>query len=87
MVVLRTCCVNRTFVFLFIDTFNFGNMACYKSIADEDAIKYKTTARYLVEELMELLADENYTFPSTKYFYPVATEKMLEWEIRMKLIL
>ena len=41
-------------------------MAYYKSIADEDVIKYKTKARYLVEELMELVADENYIFSQYK---------------------
>ena len=64
--VLDTWCVNRTFFFLFIDTFSFGYMAYYKSIADEDVIKYKTKARYLVDELMELVADENYIFSQYK---------------------
>ena len=63
--------MNGTFIFLFIDTLNFSNMAYYKHTRDkylkvEDVITYKTQARYLVEESMELVADGNDIFSQYK---------------------
>ena len=68
-------------------------MPYYKSIADEDVIKYKTTARYLVEELIELVADENYIFSQYKVLLsasnkenvrvgnPYETDFMIQYDI------